>query len=127
MTRYYSTHRPIGPGTIPNSPKPSEIHNFDSREYVDEIGGMAWGYADYKEPLDAKAADDYELVREKAKFKVHISTTARYTAELRASYIGEARDAAMRMFEEEDFGELADIDGRVSSIEDAEGNTIWQR
>lgn len=36
MYRYYSTQRPVGPGTFPG--RPENIVNFDSREEVPGIG-----------------------------------------------------------------------------------------
>ena len=59
MYRYYSTQRPVTPGTFPG--KPTHIHNFDSRENV--CGGQmrAWGYVEYEKPLTEKQMKDYEL------------------------------------------------------------------
>ena len=36
MYRYYSTQRPVGPGTFPG--RPESIENFDTREEVPGIG-----------------------------------------------------------------------------------------
>lgn len=52
MYRYYSTLRPVGPGTFPG--RPESITNFDDRTYCEEIGREAWGYIEYKEPLSAE-------------------------------------------------------------------------
>lgn len=62
--RYYSTQRPIGPGTFPKSPenKVLEIHNFDSRTFCEEIGREAWGYIDYESPLTQEQAISHELI-----------------------------------------------------------------
>ena len=59
MYRYYSTQRPVTPGTFPG--KPTHIHNFDTRE--DVCGGQmqAWGYVEYEKPLTKKQMQDYEL------------------------------------------------------------------
>ncbi len=59
MYRYYSTQRPVTPGTFPG--KPANIQNFDTRESV--CGGQmqAWGYVEYKKPLTEKQMKDYEL------------------------------------------------------------------
>lgn len=71
--RYYSTQRPVGPGTYPkpdpNDPKwagisVSEIHNFDRREIVLEIGRTAWGWVEYTGKIPEKDVRDYELVPE---------------------------------------------------------------
>lgn len=46
--RYYSTQRPVGPGTFPKLPenKVLEVHNFDAKTFCEEIGREAWGYID---------------------------------------------------------------------------------
>ena len=62
MTRYYSTQRPVAPGTFPKRGAVS-IQNFDARVYVDEIGREAWGYVEYERELDPTLAESYELVR----------------------------------------------------------------
>ena len=62
--RYYSTLRPIGPGTCPDNF--DEFENFDYRTYVDEIGREVWGWVEYAEPLDCP--EKYDLVAENNKF-----------------------------------------------------------
>ena len=58
--RYYSTQRPIGPGTFPkpqgNAVK--EVFNFDSKTYCEEVGREAWGYIENEQPIDTQAAAD---------------------------------------------------------------------
>ena len=124
MTRYYSTQRPIGPGTIPSDPKPAEIVNFDSRQQEESIGRPAWGYVDYEEPLDDKTAADYELVKEKERYSVRFWVTGSFTAEVNASSIEEAKEEAIHLFEEADFGDLKDADGDVTVVEDSDGRQI---
>ena len=51
--RYYSTQRPVAPGTFPK-PKDNkilEIHNFDKRIPCKEPGRDCWGYIDYVDKL----------------------------------------------------------------------------
>lgn len=63
--RYYSTQRPVGPGTYPK-PEGNRIElivNFPAKTYVDEIWKQAWGYIDYEKPLTEKEAADYELTK----------------------------------------------------------------
>ena len=62
--KYYSIHRPIGPGTFPKFPDNHvlEIYNFDYMENVSEIGRKAWGYIVYEKPIDKKSAMSYELM-----------------------------------------------------------------
>ena len=128
---YYSIYRPIGPGTIPSIPKPVNIENFDRREFVEAIGRSAWGYVEYEEPLDEKTAADYELVKPKEQYFVRFSVTGHFTACVQASSIEEAKEEAIHMFEESDFGELNDVDGDISGIEDENGRFIggqeWKR
>ena len=62
--RYYSTQRPVSPGTFP---KPAgnrvlDICNYDRRIYCDDIGREAWGYIDYEHPLPPEQAANYELI-----------------------------------------------------------------
>ena len=61
--RYYSTLRPIGPGTCPGNF--TDFENFDYRKHVDEIGREAWGWVEYEEPLDFP--EKYDLVAENSK------------------------------------------------------------
>lgn len=80
MYRYYSTQRPVGPGTFPG--RPENIVNFDSREEVPGIG-PAWGYLEYREPLDDEAADRYELEPADLK-KFLVKVTSVHTIEVEA-------------------------------------------
>lgn len=58
--RYYSTMRPVGPGTFPDHDV-KQLHNFSNRIHVDSIGREAWGYLDYKVALSDEEACSYEL------------------------------------------------------------------
>lgn len=63
--RYYSTQRPIVPGSFPK-PKGNTIEqivNFPAKTYVDEIWKQAWGYIDYEKALSEKDVSDYELTQ----------------------------------------------------------------
>lgn len=60
--RYYSTQRPISPGTYPNGKnKPVSIENFDERQRVENGQLQAWGYLEYVKPLSQKEMKEYEL------------------------------------------------------------------
>jgi hypothetical protein len=61
LYRYYSTQRPITPGSYPNSDKPVNLVNFDTREPVADGQFQAWGYLEYEKPLTGKQRTDYEL------------------------------------------------------------------
>ena len=60
--RYYSTQRPITPGSYPKSPFNDvlQVVNFEARTYCKEIEREAWGYIEYKYPLHPEdVADDF--------------------------------------------------------------------
>ncbi len=61
--RYYSTQRPVMPGSFPrpNGNNVVEIHNYDSKTYCEELGREAWGYIDYEKPLSRYDLNSYEL------------------------------------------------------------------
>lgn len=61
--RYYSTQRPVVPGSFPAQAKVKEIHNFDQRTYCEEIGREAWGYIEYSQDITPQEAAAYELVK----------------------------------------------------------------
>ena len=44
--RYYSTQRPLVPGGCPRAGV-QKVHNYDEKEFCEEIGREAWGYVDY--------------------------------------------------------------------------------
>ena len=61
---------------------------------------------------------------------VNYKVEGRWTADVKADSIEEARKAAEEMFEEADFGELSDIgdcDTEAISIEDENGNFLWEK
>lgn len=62
--RYFSTQRPITPGSYPRPRAVRQIVNYDKREFVPAIEREAWGYIDYASELDELDVTDYELVRE---------------------------------------------------------------
>lgn len=61
MTRYYSTQRPIGPGTYLQQDGTETITNFDGKIFCEEIGREAWGYIEYQQPITEQSAAAYEL------------------------------------------------------------------
>lgn len=63
MTKYYSTQRPIGPGTYPKPQdnKVVEINNFDKKEKIEKENISAYGYIKYEKPLMPAAEKAYEL------------------------------------------------------------------
>ena len=61
MKRYYSTHRPVGPGTYPRAGA-REIHNYEDRQYVRDAGREVWGYIEYDRELTPEETRSYELV-----------------------------------------------------------------
>lgn len=61
--KYYSTQRPITPGTCPNKDG-MQVVNFEDRQYIEAIGREAWGYVEYTEDITPEEAAEYELVPE---------------------------------------------------------------
>ena len=59
--RYYSTQRPIGPGTFPRQDGTETVINFDGPTYCEEIGREAWGYIEYQHDLEPSVCSRYEL------------------------------------------------------------------
>ena len=85
MYRYYSIHRPIGPGTFP---KPSgnkivSYKNFDRLKFCEQIGRDAWGYLEYENPVSPDLLRNYELVEadERRQFTVQITTVITLTVQ----------------------------------------------
>ena len=62
--KYYSTQRPVGPGTYPRGGV-IEIVNFDYRQPVESIDRPAWGYIEYNRELTPEEIRNYELTPEK--------------------------------------------------------------
>ncbi len=65
--RYYSTQRPVMPGSFPKKEAVERIENFDTKTFCEQIGQEAWGFIEYKEPLEEGEADAYSLVFEGTK------------------------------------------------------------
>lgn len=61
--RYYSTQRPVMPGSYPKhvGNEPVEIVNYDNRQAVEDGKMQAWGHLEYALPLSPRERDDYEL------------------------------------------------------------------
>lgn len=59
--RYYSTQRPVGPGTYPQQDGTETIINFDGPIYCQEIAKVAWGCIEYREPVAPEVARVYDL------------------------------------------------------------------
>lgn len=59
MYRYYSTKRPVAPGTYPGSP--ADIHSYGQNGADFPTIGKVWGYLEYEEPLTPQQVSDYEL------------------------------------------------------------------
>lgn len=64
--RYYSTQRPVAPGTYPRKGA-QEVVNFERRVHVKAIGRPAWGYIIYDRELTDKEVEDYELTKEETR------------------------------------------------------------
>lgn len=64
MYRYYLTQRPASPGAFPaaHDNPVVEVHNYDHRTFVSEIQCLAWGYIEYRQPLELYDISIYELM-----------------------------------------------------------------
>lgn len=113
MYRYYSTQRPVGPGTFPG--RPENIVNFSGREDVSGIG-LSWGYLEYREPLDDDAIEHYELKPASLK-KFVVKVTTVHTLEVEAENEDKATEKACGMAWEYDADE---INGEVICEDDDE-------
>ena len=93
--KYYSTQRPITPGSIPRAQEANEIVNFYDPMYCEAIGREAWGYVDYPEPISEREARNYELTPEGTKkyWCVVTSVNDRGTV---AAHIANTLEAARR-------------------------------
>ena len=89
MTRYYSTQRPIAPGTFPRRDGKEAVTNFDDKTYCEEIGREARGYIEYSQPLTVEEAEAYELVRA-ARRNAYTDMKVRQQAEFNRFPIGAA-------------------------------------
>ena len=91
--RYYSTQRPVAPGTFPKPQgnKVIEVKNFDTPRYFDSIGDDAWGYIDYEHILDNHEAEQYELtIPYDFTFEFSFSKDEPYTQTFEASCYSDA-------------------------------------
>ena len=61
--RYYSTQRPIVPGSYPSSYAAEIVVNFDQKTFCEEVGREAWGYIDFAQPLPEGEAQKWELTQ----------------------------------------------------------------
>jgi hypothetical protein len=59
--RVWSTHRPVSIGTYPREYGVKEIHNFNRREWVEEIHNYAFGYIDYEQDLPKEEQEHFDL------------------------------------------------------------------
>lgn len=79
--KYYSTQRPLSPGTFPVHPSYGgaewngilirSITNYPDRQLVPSIGRMAWGEIEYSAPIPDRDADDYELIPDPNEMKLN--------------------------------------------------------
>ena len=73
--KYFSTQRPIVPGSYPRKEQVNAICNFDQKTFCKEIGTEAWGYVEYSAALSKKEASEYELLPEGLKTFWAVTTT----------------------------------------------------
>ena len=59
--RYYSTQRPVTPGSYPRNYSVKAIHNFEQKTFCEEIGCEAWGYIEFTACIPEAEAERWEL------------------------------------------------------------------
>lgn len=64
---YFSTERPITPGSLPSHLKPLSVENFPEKTYCPEIEGEAWGKVEFENTLSGYEAMLSELVPQGSK------------------------------------------------------------
>lgn len=72
--RYYSTQRPVTPGSYPKDGA-TYIENYSQPNFFHEIGMAAWGFIDYDRELTAEEAAQWELTPEGMKTWWGVVTT----------------------------------------------------
>lgn len=83
--RYFCSAHPPVPGSIPCPEKTVRVEDFDEKEFCPEIGGEAWGCADYTEPLDEEQCMNYGLIPEGMKPYWCVTTTYRDSGSVSAA------------------------------------------
>ena len=97
MYRYYSKFRPVDLGTYPPAGA-QDIHNYDSRTYVEDAGCEVWGYIEYDRELTPEEIRNYELVKELTGVKKIVSIIMRrdeISREEATEIVNEARTAIL--------------------------------
>ena len=97
MYRYYSKLRPVDLGTYPRRGA-QDIHNYDSRTYVEDAGCEVWGYIEYDRELTPEEIRNYELVKELTGVKKIVSIIMRrdeISREEATEIVNEARTAIL--------------------------------
>lgn len=61
------------------------------------------------------------------KYYVSYKVEAKYTAEVEAENLEDAKKKAESDFFDANFGEAFDIDGETIYVEDEEGNFLWEK
>ena len=61
--KYYSILRPVSIGTYPREGV-TEIYNYDTRTYIEDIDRPAWGWIEYNRALTPEEARSYDLIPE---------------------------------------------------------------
>lgn len=81
--RYYSVHRPVGPGTFPKPAgnKVTNLWNFDRPIFCEQIGREAWGYVDYEKPVPVDMLRSYEMMMGKREYTVKVTSITTVTVE----------------------------------------------
>lgn len=91
MVRYFSTQRPVSPGSYPRGGALKAV-NFEEKTFCEEIGREAWGVIEYAAPLPAAEAAEYELTMEGTKTFWCVTTSVDDRGRVRAAITGFVED-----------------------------------
>ncbi len=92
--KYFSTQRPVGPGTFPKPAgnKVLDIWNFNGPVFCEQIGREAWGYVVYEKQVPDEMLQSYEMRAGKRQYTVKVTAITTLTVEAESE--DEATDKA---------------------------------
>lgn len=89
--KYYSTLRPVGPGTFPPGIVVTEIRNFDQRQYCPETDAEAWGWFETDAEISEAELKAYDLDPEGIRTWYAVTSCIMDDGRIRANVTGAKR------------------------------------